>query len=231
MKSLSLLWTIVAVVVAVLCAVAPVSVSAQSGSMFGATTLLAERDRPIPVSKTSLTYQDVPRKKPYDVQDIVFVEIDFNFKYNTLNDLQKQKKMTASGGLTSFIKFPGLFKMPVAVEDIALPEIGGTTDVKAQNKGNIKRSEQLKTKVACTVVSRYPNGNLQIQGTQQLGIGEESKVVTVRGQIRPEDIRPDHSIAGDHVAGLVYDETPEGNGYDGIRRPWGVKLIERWSPF
>ncbi|MGL4943834.1 MAG: flagellar basal body L-ring protein FlgH [Thermoguttaceae bacterium] len=210
--------------------VATFPVRAQSGSIFGATTLVTANDQPLPVSKTSLTYQDVPRKKPFGVQDIVFVEVDFNFRYNNTNDMQKQKKLTATGGLTSFIKFPSLFKLPEPV-DTPMPEIGGKTDVKTQNKGNLKRSEQLKTKVACTVVSKYPNGNLQIQGTQQLALGEESKVVTIRGQIRPEDIRPDQSIPGDRVAGLVYEEVPEGNSYDGIRRPWGVKWLERWSPF
>lgn len=206
------------------------SALAQSGSMFGATTMVTTKERPLPVSQTSLIYQAAPRKKPYDVHDIVVVEIVYKFRYNNANDLQKQKKLTATGGLTSFVKFPGLFKLPVPVDD-PMPTIGGTTDVKVQNKGNLKRNEELKTKVTCEVVSRYPNGNLQIQGTQQLSLGEETKVVTVRGQIRPEDIRPDNTIDGDRVAGLVYQEMPEGNSFDGIRRPWGVRLIEHWSPF
>ena len=53
----------------------------------------------------------------------------------------------------------------------------------------MNRQEQITTTIAAVVSSVLPNGNLVIQGTQQMMINNEMRQVTIAGIVRPEDIR------------------------------------------
>ncbi len=204
--------------------------SAQSGGISGRPAMLTPSGRSIKMSEASLYYQPAPRAKVYQIEDLITVHIQEAKSYNNTANNQRKKSVKTSYALTGWFKWPDILAMPVKSE-APLPEVGGTLDHKTQNQGNLLRRETLDTKITCRVTSKHDNGNLVIEGTKDMTIGEETNVMHVAGIIRPEDIGPDNIIESGLVGELVIKEIPSGNVYDTTRRSWGTKLIERWKPF
>ena len=60
--------------------------------------------------------------------------------------------------------------------------------------GTINRQDQLATNVAAVVTQVLPNGNLVIEGKQEIRLNSEMRELLVAGIARPEDIDSDNTI-------------------------------------
>jgi len=204
---------------------------AQSGSLVGTSTLTPKQGvQPLKMSQASLIYQAAPRQRTYKEEDIVRINVKYDWAYNNITNNQRKKSIKTSAKITKWFKWPDIFAFPLKATD-ALPEMGGEIDHKTQNQATLQRKENFNFTITCRVVSVQENGNLIIEGTQSFGFGEESKLMYVGGIIRPEDVRPDNSVDGSCVSELVVQEIPDGNVFDTVRRPWGTRLLEHWKPF
>jgi flagellar L-ring protein precursor FlgH len=67
-------------------------------------------------------------------------------------------------------------------------------------KGSVDRSEELKTNVAGVVTQVLPNGNLVIEGRQEIRVNFEVRELIVAGIVRPEDIESDNTIDSTKIA-------------------------------
>ena len=76
--------------------------------------------------------------------------------------------------------------------------------------GGVNRSEAISLTIAAVVTQVLPNGNMVIQGTQEVKTNDEVRQLTVAGIVRPEDIS------------LVQHGAlqPDRRGADQLRRPW-----------
>ena len=208
-----------------------VSASAQDASMMGTSAFSSsDGNRPMTLANSSYTYQPAPQPKVFKEQDLITVIVNMSSKYSSKADLQKQKKINAKMGLTDWIRFVGISKLPEPVSEDP-PVIGGVLDHQTRAKGDLKRDENLSFKIKCRVSRKLDNGNLQIEGPQRMQIGEEIKYIYISGIVSPEDIKPNGTVSSDDVYDIDVRDTPEGNVYDSVRRSYGTKFIERWSPF
>jgi flagellar L-ring protein precursor FlgH len=69
-------------------------------------------------------------------------------------------------------------------------------------RGNVARNEEIRVNVAAVVTQVLPNGNLVIQGRQEVRVNFEVRELYVAGVARREDIRPDNAIQHDKIAEL-----------------------------
>jgi len=66
--------------------------------------------------------------------------------------------------------------------------------------GTVNRKESLQTSVAVVVTQVLPNGNLVIEGRQEVRVNFEVRDLIVAGIVRPEDIASDNTILSEKIA-------------------------------
>ena len=196
----------------------------------GETVYGTEAGQPMTLRNASFSYQPVPEPRNFKEQDLITVIVNRSFLYKNDSNLQRQRKIKGKMGLTDWVKFPGLGKLPEPI-DTTPPAIGGELDHQNRAKGQLTNSEKLTFKMQCRVVWKMDNGNLQIEGQDEYYIGEEKQSVYFSGIIRPEDIKPDNTIENHYVFTPKLHYIPSGNIFDSTKRSYGQRFIDRWSPF
>jgi flagellar L-ring protein precursor FlgH len=67
-------------------------------------------------------------------------------------------------------------------------------------RGEVRRSESLITQVSVTVREVLANGDLLVEGEQQLALNGERTTVRIRGRVRPADINGDNQVLSFNIA-------------------------------
>lgn len=163
--------------------------------------------------------------------DILRVNIKIKDKAELDNQTQRSRDSSDSLGAPSVFGLQGkLVKwLPGAQNPANLLEIEGSTDM--QGTGKMKREETIETQVAAIVTQVLPNGNLVIDGRQEIRINFEIREVAVQGVVRPEDIRSDNTIDSTQVAEARIIYGGRGQITDVQQPRWGSQVIDAIAPF
>lgn len=97
--------------------------------------------------------------------------------------------------------------------------------------GTIKRSEQISLTIAAVVTGVLPNGNLIIQGTQEVKTDRELRQLSISGIARPEDISAQNTINHTQLAEARISYGGTGDQSNMVKPPAAQSLIQRFSPF
>lgn len=165
------------------------------------------------------------------VGDILTVNIDINDRAQTQNSTQRARSNAISGGVTNFFglenslgrAFPGGFD-PAKM-------IGTEGESNASGSGSVNRSERVNLTVAAVVTAVMPNGNMVIQGRQEVRTNREVRELTVAGIVRPEDISSANTIAHTQIAEARISYGGRGDISRMQSTPAAQSLVERFSPF
>jgi len=211
---------------------APVGYPAQLAPM---DQKILTRDMPQPASANSLwrvgarTFFNDQRASK--VGDILTVQINIDDSAKTSNSTSSSR----TSGITAGI--PHLLGLESSLGKI-LP--GGydpanalSTNSKTSNDGagSVNRQEKISLTIAAVVSGVLPNGNLVIQGTQEVRTNTEVRQLTVAGIVRPEDISSSNTIQHTQIAEARISYGGRGDISRVQKTPAGQSLIERFTPF
>ena len=165
------------------------------------------------------------------VGDILTVNIDINDRAQTQNSTNRQRSNSASGGVSNFFGFENSIGklFPGGFDPANM--IGTEGEVSANGSGSVNRSERVNLTVAAIITAVMPNGNLVIQGRQEVRTNREVRELTVAGIVRPEDISSANTIAHTQIAEARISYGGRGDISRMQSTPAAQSLVERFSPF
>ena len=76
-----------------------------------------------------------------------------------------------------------------------------------------------------------PNGSLLIEGSQEVEVNFEQRVLHVSGLVRPVDISPDNSISYEKIAEARISYGGRERISEVQQPAWGQQIWDRISPF
>ena len=110
----------------------------------------------------------------------------------------------------------------------ALDQSGSTSSTGA---GSVDRQEQITVTVAAVVTGVLPNGNLLIQGSQEMKTNNELRELSISGIVRPEDISATNTINHTQIAEARIQYGGRGDLTRTQNTPYGQAVAESLSPF
>jgi len=165
------------------------------------------------------------------IGDILTVSINIDDRAQTQNSTTRSRSNDISGGISNFFglenslgrAFPGGF------DPQNLVGLEGQSN--AAGNGAVSRSERVNLTIAAVVTDVLSNGNLVIQGRQEVRTNRELRELTVAGIVRPEDITAANTIAHTQIAEARISYGGRGDISRMQATPAAQSLVERFSPF
>jgi flagellar L-ring protein FlgH len=118
---------------------------------------------------------------------------------------------------------------PNAVDPNNLVDLN--SDMLNSGRGNTSRNEEIRVNVAAVVTQVLPNGNMVLQGRQEVRVNFEVRELYVAGVARREDIRPDNTIPHDKIAELRVAYGGRGQITDVQQPRYGAQVLDIILPY
>ncbi len=163
------------------------------------------------------------------IGDLLTVTVNITDQANFANETQRSRTATEDSGITAFLgsSLFGQRAQSVLPGRFLTADSNSGTD----GKGTIVRQETLQTNVAAMVTQVLPNGNLVVEGKQEIRVNYEKRELIVAGIVRPEDIQSDNTINSSKIAQARIAYGGHGEISD-IQQPrYGSQVMDVLLPF
>jgi len=165
------------------------------------------------------------------VGDILTINIDIDDRAQTQNSTQRTRSNDISTGISNFLGLESSLgrAFPSGFDPANL--VGMEGSLNASGSGAVNRSEKVSLTIAAVVSEVLANGNLVIQGRQEVRTNREVRELTVAGIVRPEDISSANTINHTQIAEARISYGGRGDISRVQATPAAQSLVERFSPF
>lgn len=164
------------------------------------------------------------------VGDILTVVVTIADKAEIDNKTERSRTDTSSAGTGG--------ALGTAIDTIFLPAGMSASDLASvnsaidfQGEGSVDREEQLRTSIAAVVLQVLPNGNMVIEGKQEVRVNFEVRELIVAGIVRPEDITSENTIASEKIAEARIGYGGRGQITDVQQPRYGSQVMDILLPF
>ncbi|MBD8890418.1 flagellar basal body L-ring protein FlgH [Roseibium litorale] len=172
-------------------------------------------------------FEDQRAKQVGDILTVVVTISDKAEFDNTTNRSRTDSSSAGTGGALG-TALDTIF-LPAGVSASDLASVDSSTDFKGS--GSVDRKESLETSVAAVVLQVLPNGNLVIEGRQEVRVNFEVRELVVAGIVRPEDITSDNKIASEKIAEARIGYGGRGQITDVQQQRYGSQVMDILLPF
>lgn len=165
------------------------------------------------------------------VGDILTVRVRITDRANIDNTTSRTRQNGENFGAKGFFGFEN--KLDKYLPDGSNPAglVDATSDSSSKGAGSVKRSEQVVTDVAAVVTQVLPNGNLVIEGKQEVRVNFEIRELIVAGVVRPEDIEAGNQIDSTKIAQARIAYGGRGQITDVQQPRYGQQVLDVLLPF
>jgi len=168
-------------------------------------------------------------QRAHIVGDILTVKVNFNDTAVFQDQTQLTRTTTEDTEITNFIGANTIGNAAKAVLPGSVLTASGNSQMNGQ--GTINRQDQLVTNVAAVVTQVLPNGNMVIEGKQEVRLNSEIRELVVAGVVRPEDIESDNAIDLSKIAEARLAYGGRGVLTNIQTERWGQQAVDIILPF
>lgn len=170
-------------------------------------------------------------QRAQQVGDILTVRVRITDKANIDNTTERKRANSENFGLKGFFGQENKLNHWFPDGSNAAGLVDATSDSGSKGSGTVKRSEQLATDVAAIVTQVLPNGNLVVEGKQEVRVNFEVRELIVAGVVRPEDIEAGNQIDSSKIAEARIAYGGRGQITDVQQPRYGQQVLDIVLPF
>ena len=195
--------------------------------------IVAEIPRPQPISHIDNSlWQPGAQSFFHDpramhIGDVITVNVSVTDTAKLQNTTSRSRTNSEDAGMTNFF---GLEKaLPSSVDPTSLVKMG--SDNSNVGAGSIQRAETISMTLAALVAQVLPNGNLVIDGHQQVRVNNELRDMQLSGIVRREDITQDNTVNLSQIAEARVTYGGQGTMSDVQQPRYGSQLFDIIMPW
>ncbi|MBV6632171.1 MAG: flagellar basal body L-ring protein FlgH [Alphaproteobacteria bacterium] len=165
------------------------------------------------------------------VGDILTVVIEIEDEATLDNNTSRNRQNSEDANLSNLLGYEAALDeiLPEAVAPGSLINLGSNSS--SSGGGSIEREEDIQLQVAALITQVLPNGNLVIEGRQQVRVNFELRELQVAGVIRPEDITSANEITYEKIAEARLSYGGRGHISDVQQPRYGQQVYDILFPF
>jgi flagellar L-ring protein precursor FlgH len=167
-------------------------------------------------------------QRAHQVGDILTVKVKITDKATLENETSRSRKNNEDSGVDNFF---GKSKVPIMNSAVPTRIFTADSNASSDGKGAIERKEELQTNIAGVVTQLLPNGNLVVEGRQEIRVNFEIRELIVAGIVRPEDIESDNTIDSSKIAQARIAYGGRGQITDVQQPRYGQQALDIMLPF
>ena len=168
-------------------------------------------------------------QRAHRIGDILTIRVNITDKANIANETQRSRSNSEDSGVTDFLGSKTIKNPSSAILPGRILTADSTSS--SDGKGSVNRSEALQTNVAAVVTQVLPNGNLVVEGRQEIRVNFEIRELIVGGIVRPEDIESDNTIDSTKIAQARIAYGGRGQITDVQQPRYGQQVLDVILPF
>ncbi len=165
------------------------------------------------------------------VGDILTVVIEISDEAKLDNKTTRTRSADESAGLDNLLGYESRINNIFDGDAIPSQLANANSDSSSSGDGKVERGEDIKLRMAAVITQVLPNGNLVLQGSQQVRVNFEMRNLNVRGIIRPEDITAVNEVPYDKIAEARIAYGGEGTISDVQQPRYGQQIFDILFPF
>jgi flagellar L-ring protein precursor FlgH len=164
------------------------------------------------------------------IGDILVIKIDEKDLASHQADTTLNKSDATTYGLPGAVGFLSALKAKYPDLDPA-KLFASTSDQKFSGNGAVKRVGTVTATLPVRVVQILPSGDLFVEGTKVVMVGEEEHHIYVSGIVRRVDIADDDTVPSSRIADAEIEYVGRGDISDTQRRGWLARAMSKLWPF
>jgi flagellar L-ring protein FlgH len=172
-------------------------------------------------------------QRAHKIGDILTVVVTIDDSAKISNSTSRSRDSANEAGVGGMLGslFGGIGGGVPGLDISADGSISTTSALSDAGTGSVNRREALETQVAAVVVQVLPNGNLVIEGRQEVRVNFEVRDLIVAGIVRPEDIHADNTIPSSKIAEARISYGGRGQITDVQQPRYGQQITDAILPF
>lgn len=162
------------------------------------------------------------------IGDILTVKVVIKDSANISNATARSRDNGEKMGVAGLFGLEGR-AVPSGTDPAAMVDASSTSS--SNGAGTVKRSEALTTNVGAVITQILPNGNMVIEGKQEVRVNYEIRELIVAGIVRPEDVESDNTIDSSKIAQGRISYGGRGQISDVQQPRYGQQVMDILLPF
>ena len=197
------------------------------------TKIVDEIPRPVPLSHIDNSlWQPGAQSFFHDpramhVGDVITVNVTVADTAKIENTTSRSRANSDNANLTNFFGLEN--QLPSSINPANVVKMG--SDTSNVGAGSIQRDETINMTLAALVAQVLPNGNLVIDGHQQVRVNNELRDMRVSGIVRREDITQDNTVNLAQIAEARITYGGQGTVSDVQQPRYGSQLFDIIMPW